>query len=166
MSNAPGSSSPAPSRPHMPADYGVPATTDGLLPWSYVVERLTAARNYWIGTARPDGRPHAVPTWGVWVDDTLFFGGSPETRWARNLAANPGVSVHLESADEVVILEGSVIKLTETNADPALLTRLDDAYEAKYNMRHGTPFWRLRPTLVLAWRDFFKTATRWTFDGA
>ncbi|NWG16569.1 MAG: pyridoxamine 5'-phosphate oxidase family protein, partial [Chloroflexi bacterium] len=144
MSNAPGSTPPAPSRPHMPESYGVPTGSEGLLPWSYVTGRMAAARYYWIGTSRPDGRPHTMPTWGVWLDDTLYFGGSPETRWARNLAANPRVSVHLENAEEVVILEGSVTKLTEANADPALLTRLDDAYEAKYNMRHGTPFWRVR----------------------
>lgn len=155
---------PTPDRPFMPKDYGVPTDADGLLSWGYVAERMAQSRNYWISTTRPDGRPHSVPTWGVWVDDTLYFGGSPETRWARNLAGNPAVAVHLENADEAVILEGTVQKLTEANADPALLIRLDDAYEAKYNMRHGTPFWKLRPRLALAWRDFFKTATRWTFD--
>ena len=34
---------PVASRPRVPEDYGVPTTTEGLLPWSHVVERLTAS---------------------------------------------------------------------------------------------------------------------------
>src|SRR5581483_11367565 len=94
------------SRPLMPEGYGVPETEEGLLPWSWAVERLERARNFWFSTTRPDGRPHAMPAWGVWLDGALYFEGSPETRRARNLAANPALVVHLESGDEVVILEG------------------------------------------------------------
>ena len=90
----------------MPQGYGVPETEEGLLPWSWATARLEAALNYWFATTRPDGRPHAMPAWAVWLDDSLYFEGSPATRRARNLAENPQVSVHLESGDEVVILEG------------------------------------------------------------
>jgi len=97
---------PAIERPKMPDGYGVPASAEGALPWAWAVERLQQARNYWFSTTRPDGRPHAMPAWAVWLDDTLYFEGSPLTRRARNLAGNPSVVVHLESGDEVVILEG------------------------------------------------------------
>jgi hypothetical protein len=129
-----------------------------------VVERLEKARNYWIGTVGPDGQPHTRPTWGVWVDDTLYFGGGPNTRWSRNLAANPTVTVHLESADDVVILEGVVGRITDAS-DPQV-TRVDDAYEVKYKMRHGIPLWVLRPKKVLAWSEFPKNTTRWVFEEA
>lgn len=155
---------PRAGRPDIPSGYGVPQTSDGLLPWSHMTERLAVARNYWVSTTRPDGRPHAVPVWGVWVDQTFFHGGGGDTRKARNLAANPYVSVHLESGDEVVIIEGTVDKLTEENADPDLLRRIDNAYEAKYGMRHGTPVWALRPRLALGWTEYPTTVTRWTFD--
>ncbi len=153
-------SNPVASRPYIGhEEYGIPQTVEGTLPWSHVVERLERARNYWIGTVGPDGHPHAVPTWGVWVDDTLYFGGGPNTRWSRNLAANPKVTVHLESGDDVLILEGTVDRIT----DPAhpQVTRVDDAYEAKYQMRHGIPFWVLRPHKVFAWSQFPTNATRW-----
>src|SRR5919206_3597441 len=101
-------SEPQRSRPVMPEGYGVPTTDDGLLDWSWATQRLEAARNYWFSTTRPDGRPHAMPAWAVWLDGVLYFEGSPATRRARNLATNPALSVHLESADEVVILEGEV----------------------------------------------------------
>jgi nitroimidazol reductase NimA-like FMN-containing flavoprotein (pyridoxamine 5'-phosphate oxidase superfamily) len=122
---------------------------------------MQAARHYWIATVTPDGKPHAVPVWGVWVSDALFFGGGADTRWARNLAANPQVSVHLESASDVVIFEGTVEQIN----DPAhpLAAPVEAAYVAKYNTPHGLPVWRLLPHKALAWTRFFDDATRWTW---
>ena len=47
--------------------------------------RLRAAMSYWIATTRPDGRPHAAPVWGVWLDDALWFGTMGQK--VRNLDA-------------------------------------------------------------------------------
>jgi hypothetical protein len=148
----------------MPPGYGVPKSAKGMLPWSHVTDRLQGARNYWVCSTRPDGRPHAVPVWGVWTQGQLYHGGSPLTRKAHNLDANPAVTIHLESGDDVLIMEGTVEKLTEQTIDPERLRRIDDAYEAKYGMRHGLPLWVLHPRKVLAWTDFFKSATRWELD--
>lgn len=150
------------SRPHIPG-YGIPESAEGMLPWGHVVERLATPRNYWVSTTRPDGRPHATPVWAVWVEETLYFGGGPDTRRSRNLDANPHLVIHLESGDDVVIIEGVAEKFTEANADPALLTRIDDAYEAKYGIRHGTPVWAVHPQVVFAWTSYPTTVTRWTF---
>jgi hypothetical protein len=158
-------------RPVMPKDYGVPETEEGLLLWEWAVERLEAARNYWFSTTRPDGRPHAMPAWAVWLDGILYFEGSPETRRARNLAANPALSVHLESGDEVVILEG----MSEVAGVPArpLAERLAAAFTAKYAASHDyrpTPeqwdrggLWVLRPRIAFAWKAFPTSVTRWRF---
>jgi len=64
---------PRPVAPLMPAGYGVPTDGSGgeRLPWSWAVERLESARNYWICTTRPDGRPHAAPVWGLWLEASL-----------------------------------------------------------------------------------------------
>ncbi len=153
------------SRPHIPG-YGLPEDTERLLPWRHVVEKMTPPRNYWINTVTPGGIPHARPVWGVWVDDTFFCGGGEQTRWQRNLMANPRATVHLESGDSVVILEGWMTVHTTENTDEALLTRIDDAYEAKYNMRHGTPVWELHIERAFAWTDFTVDATRWRFEPA
>ncbi len=59
------------SRPQIPADYGVPHNTKGLLPWSHVTERMAQALHYWICTVGPNGRPHATPVDGLWLDDQL-----------------------------------------------------------------------------------------------
>jgi hypothetical protein len=148
---------PQPSRPVIPG-YGVPKTKKGLLSWDHVSARLSAARDYWVGTAGARGAPHAVPVWGVWVDDRLYFGGGSQVRWARNLGRNPQVAVHIGSGDDPVILEGAVT-LTEEQGDEA--ERVMDAYEAKYGFRHPPPFWRLTPRRAFAWTDLGKDATRW-----
>jgi len=80
------------SRPEMPAGYGVPESDEGMLDWSWAVDRLELALNYWFGTTCPDGRPHVMPGWAVWLDDELYFEGSPRTRRARNLASNAAVA--------------------------------------------------------------------------
>lgn len=149
-----------PGRPEIPESYGVPKDPEGALAWEDVGRLLSGARNYWLSTVRPDGRPHAVPVWGVWVDEAFHFGGGRTTRKAKNIAENPEVVAHSESGDEVVILEGVAEEVT----DPALQERIDDAYEAKYGIRHGTPVWVLRPRVAHAWTDFPKDATRWKFD--
>jgi hypothetical protein len=92
------------------------------------------------------------------VKDTIYFGGSPNTRWSRNLAANPSVAVHLESGSEVVITEGRVDRISD--AEDPRFEAADDAYEAKYKMRHGPPMWVLEPEVVIAWSNFPKDATR------
>jgi len=155
-------------RPRMPADYGLAAADPAnFLPWSWADLRLTLARNYWLGTTRPDGRPHVSPVWGVWLENALYFGTDPNSVKGKNLAANPAVAVHLESGDEVVILEGVVELLPDT----AQLPPLDDAYAAKYNLKlseagANAAIWVVRPQVALAWleHDFLNTATRWRFE--
>lgn len=150
------------SRPETEDSYGIPSKTEGMLSWDYVADRMSDDRNYWITTTRPDGRPHARPVWGVWIDSTFYCGGGNQTRWARNLATNPEIVVHRESGDNVVIIEGVGEKLTEENTEPSLIEQIDAAYETKYDTRHGTPFWRVQPRVVFGWSDFPDDATRWT----
>jgi len=154
----------------MPLGYGLVATGAGQLPWSWVEERLGAARNYWVVTSRADGRPHAMPVWGLWLDGAVYFSTDPASRKGRNLAANPAAVIHLESGDDVVICEGPVESTANAGArfGPDLAAFVD-GYDAKYGFRpdpgsaaHGV--YRMRPAVVMAWRevDFPATATRWS----
>lgn len=160
MSEQPTPSEPQASHSHLPEGYGA---TEELLPWSYARERLEQSQNYWVCTASPDGRPHAAPVWGAWVDDRLYFEGSPATRWGRNLTANPRASVHLENGSEVVIVEGAVEDVDDVGE--ALAERVGDAFAAKYNgyRSQGRGFFILVPRLAIGWRQFPKDATRWRF---
>ncbi len=96
--------------------YGIPAVRKGMLEWKRVSQQLRQSRNYWIATTTPDGLPHAVPVWGVWVDGALYFGTDRRSRKARNLATNQGAVVHLEGRDDAVILEGFAEEITPLNA--------------------------------------------------
>ena len=133
---------------------------------------MAEARNFWIVTVRPDGRPHAVPVWGVWLDGKLYIEGSPETRRHRNIAANPHVVAHLESGDQVLILEGEAAEAGKPEA--SLGARLSQAYTAKYRSFGYTPgpdnwdqggLYIIRPQKVFAWTKFPQDTTRWRFEG-
>ena len=93
-------------RPTIPDGYGLPSTADGLLSWDAVEQRLRASRHYWLATVRPDGTPHSVPRWGVWLDGCFYYDGAAATRHVRNLDHNPACTLTLESGTEVVIIEG------------------------------------------------------------
>src|SRR5580698_2232657 len=155
--------------PVVPALYGLKPRKQ-YLPFSHAEERLIKSRNYWVCTARPDGRPHSIPVWGFWLDGALYFGTARSSRKALNLAHNSAVSIHLESGDDVTILAGSA---TEVDlGDKPMLHKLDAASRAKYNMplmiAPENVFYSVRPHVVLAWteKDFPNNATRWTFNSA
>ncbi|MBK8901943.1 MAG: pyridoxamine 5'-phosphate oxidase family protein [Anaerolineaceae bacterium] len=159
----------AASRPYTPGpDYGIPTGSEGLLPWQYVTDRMASAKCYWITTVSPNGRPHATPVDGVWLDDHLYFGGSPATRRSRNLVDNPAVCIHLESGTESVILHGDALALTAV--EHTLAVRLAEASKQKYGYSQrpeeyeanpGNIF-AFHPQVVFAWNQFPKDVTRFT----
>jgi hypothetical protein len=157
----------------MPAGYGLPTTDDGLLTWTDVETKLVAATAYWLATVRPDGTPHVVPRWGVWLDHRFWYDGAPTTRHARNLAGNSACVLHLESGTEAVIVEGTS---TATQAPIETLgTRLAEAFVKYHGLGYqpaadawaGTDGGGLRvltPRRALAWFSFPGDATRFTFS--
>ena len=164
---------PAIDRPEMPDGYGVPDSTDGLLAWGQVEERLIASPQYWMATTRPDGRPHVVPRWGVWLDGHLFYDGAPTTVHVQNLRQNPACVLHLEDGWQAVIVEGTAFP-----ADPPGLelgTRIAAAIGAKYGDKGYSPepdAWegtdagglvRFDPVKAMAWFDFPTDVTRFRF---
>ena len=135
--------------------------------------RLRSAMNYWIVTTRPDGRPHAAPVWGVWLDDGLWFGTDGQK--VRNLEALPYAVVHLDSADDVIMVQGPV----EIVHDAALVTRAADAFRVKYvDGETGAPFdvypalgdqptmYHVIPDTGWAWLEgaYVTHNTRWSFE--
>lgn len=163
---------PAPERPTLPEGYGLPETTEGLLSWSDVEPRLVASLHYWLASVRPDGTPHSVPRWGVWLDGRFYYDGAPTTRHTQNVERNPACTLTLESGTQVVIVEGAS---TATRADAdGLGARLATAFE-KYHAQGYSPgpdSWSgadggglrvITPRRALAWFSFPTDCTRFTF---
>ena len=144
-------------RPKFPANYGISEKRAGLVTWDDVNRWMDKSQNYWINTTR--GKvPHSRPIWGIWYKKIFYFGGGLETRNAKNLLKNNNISVHTESGEEVVIIEG----YAEQFSDEDLHQILGKLYEKKYKMFHPPPFWRVIPQKVFAWQmsDFANTPTK------
>jgi PPOX class probable F420-dependent enzyme len=165
--------SPRAERPWMP-DYGVDSPGWEALPWAWAAERLAANKNFWVVTVSGDGRPHALPVWGVWDNDEgrFAFSCSPRARKARNLAANPRAVVMTDDTVECLSVEGRA----EPVRDEVRREQWIERYLARY--RPISPdisadflrqhlmmeFVPERAFAVIEREDEFSTrATRWTF---
>jgi len=156
------------SRPYMPG-YGIKQADEGqgLLPWSWVAERLARAHTYWVSTTRPDGSPHVMPVWGVWLDDSFCFSTGDKSRKARNLAENPRCVITCEVDDAQIIVEG----VAEVTTGSELNKRFAEAYSPKYEFDmegFGEPVYVVRASKIFGLMSssghFTSTATRWMFD--
>jgi len=99
-------------------DYGVPTDAADALPWAWGEERLARNRNYWVVTASAEGRPHALPVWGVWLadPDRFWFSCSPNARKVRNISENPLCAVAVDDTVECISVEGTA-RLADQAAD-------------------------------------------------
>ena len=129
-------------------DYGVDSPSWAPLPWSWATERLVANRNFWVVTVSADGRPHAMPVWGVWDGEEARFAFScgPRARKARNLAANPRAVVMVDDTVECISVEGRAGPVDDQERREQWVER----YLAKYQPSSpdlSADF--LRPNLIL-----------------
>lgn len=156
---------------------------DDVMPWDRPRGVLAAKSaspdiTFFLGTIRPDGRPHAAGIGALWYAGDLYFTSSPAARKARNLATNPActISARLEGID--LVFEGEAFRTTDlpTLQETARLYRAagwpceveGDALTAPFNAPSaGPPPWHL-------YRFTFHTvfgvattqpygATRWRF---
>jgi hypothetical protein len=156
------------------------------LPWSRARDLLAANTtapppyaSFFLGTVRPDGRPHVAAIGAVWVDGDLYFTSGAETRKSRNLAASSActIAVGLKGLD--LTMEGEATRVTDRQS----LERLaevyrqggwpaevsGDAFTAPYSAPSaGPPPWQLyRFTMHTAFGVATAEphgATRWRFD--
>jgi len=73
--------------------------------------RLLTDRNVWLSTVRPDGRPHLIPIWFIWLEEKFYICTGEQSVKTRNLLANPRASVALEDGDRPLIAECTVVLL-------------------------------------------------------
>lgn len=149
-----------------------PRKVRGHLPWEAVDARLTAGTSVIIASTRPDGRPHAVPVWYLWTGKAVYFATRTESVKGRNLGEGAWIVAHFGDADDVLFMDGPVVKVTE----PEEQERVDRHYTAKHvdpvSGEHygiwavkGNALYRLDPRRIVAWMDgSARGRTEWHFD--
>ena len=88
---------------------------DPPLEWERVVAALDkirdlevadSASHYWIGTTRPDGRPHLAGVGIVWDDGKFYLSTGAGTQKGKNLAHDPRCTVSIAAPGIDIVAEG------------------------------------------------------------
>lgn len=135
---------------------------------------------FFLGTVRPDGRPHAAGIGALWLDGDMYFTSGPQAQKARNLAANPACTLACRLPGIDLVLEGAAARVTDqpTLAEVARRYReggwpaevAGDALTAPYSAPSaGPPPWqvyrlRFHTAVGVATAEPYG-ATRWRFAG-
>lgn len=124
--------------------------------WRAIAARLGRELTIWIATVRPDGRPHLVPVWFVWLDDKFYFATGSESRKFHNLHDNQNVALALPDTGSVVIVEGEAHGVGRARTEE-MAEYFFNKYE--WDFRYDDSMdWRLvevTPHRILAWGDGF-----------
>ena len=152
--------------------YGIrpPDEGSGLLPWSWAAERLHRSHNFWVVTLWPDGRPHAMPVWGVWDNGGFFwFTSAVRSRKALNVANDPRCIVTTEDEQHPVVLNGEGEIRTADDELASVLQLVNAKYGTDYAMAFMDPAKNATIRVSPQWafgvdaEDFTGSPTRWTF---
>jgi hypothetical protein len=81
---------------------------------------------WFLGTVRPDGRPHAAGIGALWHEGALYFTSSPDARKAKDLVARAAATLSVRLTGIDLVFEGTVARVT----DPATLATVAERYRA------------------------------------
>lgn len=95
------------------------------LPWSRPRDLLdggvlNSIGSCFLGTVRPDGRPHAAGVGGAWYDGDLYFQTGPDTRKARNVAANRACTLSVSLPGIDLVFEGDAQRVADAQTLEAI----------------------------------------------
>jgi PPOX class probable F420-dependent enzyme len=106
----------------------------------HAAERLRSEILGWLTTVTPDGAPRPVPVWFVWDGDrSILLYSRPEKRKLANIAANPNVSLNLDSDGleaDIVVVWGQMRVTDDPPADQV------PEYVEKYRGRIAALSWK------------------------
>jgi Pyridoxamine 5'-phosphate oxidase len=130
------------------------------IPWSRPRDLLAVGAlggpgtPFFLGTVRPDGRPHAAGIGAAWYDSDLYFQCGPKTRKARNVAMNPACTISGSLPGMDLVFEGEARRVADTPTLEAVAAVYreggwpvqveDDVFTAPYSAPSaGPPPWHL-----------------------
>lgn len=114
------------------------------------VRSLFDAANYaHLATVLPGGDPHTVPVWAGLEDGKIAFLTSPDSRKARNLAADPRVAISVTDRDNpyaMAQVRGRVTARLDGPEAWAIIDRLSAKYTGQpYPLRTGRVVYLVEP---------------------
>lgn len=87
------------------------------LPWKRARDLLDAGAlaeaATFLGTVRPDGRPHSVRIGAAWYDGSVYFQTGRGTRKAQNLEVNPACTLSMSLTGIDLVFEGVAERVTD-----------------------------------------------------
>jgi PPOX class probable F420-dependent enzyme len=150
--------------------YGIETSIDGLVSWDEALRRLNASRNFWLATIHPDGRPHVMPVWALWLDDALWFSSSLQSRKIRNLRLNPRCTLTNEDGAHPIVVDGVAEIVTDRDRIAAFLAATNAKYAVDYRIDFLDPAVNATVRVAPDWafaldeEHFTGSPTRWRFD--
>ena len=92
----------------------------------FAAHQAGPGRPCFLGTVRPDGRPHAAGVGHVWHEGAIYFTTHPHAQKTRNLAAEPRCTLSVGLPEYDFVFEGEAARET----DPARLAAVTEKYRA------------------------------------
>jgi len=134
---------------------------------------------WFLGTVRPDGRPHAAGVGMAWFEGDLYFTANAETRKAKNLESNAACTASARLPGIDLVFEGDAHRTTEPRTLEAIRKQYNDggwpaevqdgAFTAPFSAPSaGPPPWHLyrltfHTVIGVATAEPYG-ATRWRFE--
>jgi PPOX class probable F420-dependent enzyme len=107
---------------------------------NHAAKRLREEIIGWLTTVTPDGQPQPIPVWFLWDGDrSILLYSRPDKRKLANIAANPRVSLNLDSDGidaDIVVVWGEIHPSDDPPADQV------PEYVEKYRGRIAALEWK------------------------
>ncbi|MDJ0959361.1 MAG: pyridoxamine 5'-phosphate oxidase family protein [Acidimicrobiia bacterium] len=125
------------------------------------IRRLETEPNVWLATASATGTPHLVPLSLAWDGARVLVATPTKSPTVQNAVATRAVKASLDSAEDVVLIEGTVEVLDYSSLDPELADRF--VQRAGWSPADQEGEWSLlivSPRTIRAWNSVTETTGR------
>jgi F420H(2)-dependent biliverdin reductase len=112
--------------------------------------RLLTERNIWLASVRPTGRPHLVPVWFVWAENSFYFSTGADSVKGKNLHGNPLISLALENGEKPLIAEGTA-RILPAPYPKRIVALLKQKYNWDFTTVDANILVAMTPTKWLRW---------------
>ncbi len=118
-----------------------------------LLDRFSAEQCCWFASTRPDGRAHLAPIWHVWHEGCAYVVTQATSVRAKNIAANPAVSLSWPDPVNPLIIEGTARPV------PEMRDELRPLFQAKFDWDITTDtdytlILQISPSKIMAWGAF------------